>query len=92
MKRAVDVVERHIEVSGTGVHLREAGDAPILYVHGVPTASWDWEPFVARAGGVAPDLPGFGRSDKPGSRSWCTTGVCWRWRWLSAFRSGSSAW
>jgi pimeloyl-ACP methyl ester carboxylesterase len=45
---------------------RRAGEAPVLYVHGVPTAGWDWDPFLARAGGVAPDLPGFGRSAKPG--------------------------
>jgi pimeloyl-ACP methyl ester carboxylesterase len=62
----VEIVERHTEVDGVEVHWRQAGDAPILYVHGVPTASWDWEPLLARAGGVAPDLPGFGRSAKPG--------------------------
>ena len=28
-----------------------------VYVHGVPTASWDWLPFLERIGGVAPDLP-----------------------------------
>jgi pimeloyl-ACP methyl ester carboxylesterase len=40
--------------------------APALYVHGVPTSSEDWLPFLRRSGGVAPDLPGFGRSGKPG--------------------------
>ncbi len=46
---------------------RQAGDppAPILYVHGVPTASWDWIPFLERTGGFAPDLPGFGGSSRP---------------------------
>jgi pimeloyl-ACP methyl ester carboxylesterase len=39
-----------------------------LYLHGVPSNSDDWLPFLARSGGVAPDLPGFGRSGKPGSR------------------------
>src|SRR6185312_16234045 len=34
--------------------------------HGVPTSSDDWVPFLERTGGVAPDLPGFGRSGKPG--------------------------
>ena len=30
---------------------RVAGDAPILYLHGVPAAGWHWEPFLrARAG------------------------------------------
>jgi pimeloyl-ACP methyl ester carboxylesterase len=40
--------------------------APALYLHGVPTSSEDWLPFLARGGGIAPDLPGFGRSGKPG--------------------------
>jgi pimeloyl-ACP methyl ester carboxylesterase len=61
----VEVVERHAEIAGLEVHWRQAGDAPVLYLHGVPTASWDWEPFLARSGGLAPDLPGFGRSAKP---------------------------
>jgi pimeloyl-ACP methyl ester carboxylesterase len=38
-----------------------------LYLHGVPTSSDDWPPFLERSGGLAPDLPGFGRSGKPGS-------------------------
>ena len=42
--------------------------APVLYLHGVPTNSDDWLPFLERSGGLAPDLPGFGRSGKPGSR------------------------
>lgn len=40
--------------------------APALYVHGVPTNSDDWIEFLRRGGGLAPDLPGFGRSGKPG--------------------------
>jgi pimeloyl-ACP methyl ester carboxylesterase len=40
--------------------------APALYLHGVPTSSEDWLPFLRRSGGIAPDLPGFGRSGKPG--------------------------
>jgi pimeloyl-ACP methyl ester carboxylesterase len=31
----------------------------------VPTSGADWVPFLERTGGYAPDLPGFGRSDKP---------------------------
>lgn len=37
----------------------------MLYLHGVPTDGGDWLPFLERTGGYAPDLPGFGRSDKP---------------------------
>ncbi len=40
--------------------------APALYLHGVPTNSDDWIEFLKRSGGLAPDLPGFGRSGKPG--------------------------
>jgi pimeloyl-ACP methyl ester carboxylesterase len=65
MKPRVEIAERRGQVAGLEVAWRRAGDAPILYLHGVPTASWDWEPFLARTGGVAPDLPGFGRSAKP---------------------------
>ncbi len=43
-----------------------ASVAPALYLHGVPTNSDDWLPFLERTGGLAPDLPGFGRSGKPG--------------------------
>ena len=37
-----------------------------LYLHGVPTSSDDWLGFLPRTGGLAPDLPGFGRSSKRG--------------------------
>jgi pimeloyl-ACP methyl ester carboxylesterase len=62
----VEIEEHDVEVAGLSVHYRRAGDAPTLYLHGVPTHSWDWVPFLERFGGIAPDLPGFGRSGKPG--------------------------
>jgi pimeloyl-ACP methyl ester carboxylesterase len=48
------------------VHWIEEGDAPILYLHGVPNAAVMWKPFLERSGGVAVDLPGFGESGKRG--------------------------
>jgi pimeloyl-ACP methyl ester carboxylesterase len=66
MKASMEIAERQCENAGVDVRWRTAGDAPILYVHGVPTAGWGWDPFLERTGGVAPDLPGFGRSGKPG--------------------------
>lgn len=42
-----------------------AGEAPVLYLHGAPSSSDDWLGFLARSGGLAPDLPGFGRTGKP---------------------------
>jgi pimeloyl-ACP methyl ester carboxylesterase len=74
MKPGVEIAERRAEVAGLEVLRREAGDAPILYLHGVPTASWDWEPFLERAGGIAPDLPGFGASAKPGDFNYSIPG------------------
>jgi pimeloyl-ACP methyl ester carboxylesterase len=51
-----------------------AGAAPrepvTVYLHGVPTNSDDWLGFLEQSGGLAPDLPGFGRSGKPGSRAY----------------------
>ena len=82
MTQAVEIVERHTEVAGLETYWRQAGAAPILYVHGVPTASWQWEPFLMRTGGVAPDLPGFGRSAKPGNFDYSIPGYD---RFLEAF-------
>ncbi|HEY2142215.1 MAG TPA: alpha/beta hydrolase [Solirubrobacteraceae bacterium] len=45
-----------------------------LYLHGVPTNSDDWIPFLERTGGLAPDLPGFGRSGKPGHFDYSISG------------------
>jgi pimeloyl-ACP methyl ester carboxylesterase len=73
----VDVSERSSEVAGLHVHQLEApaGEAaPVLYVHGVPTASWQWLPFLERTGGIAPDLPGYGRSAKPGDFDYSIAG------------------
>ena len=41
-----------------------ADAATPLYLHGVPTNSDDWLAFLERTGGLAPDLPGFGRTGK----------------------------
>jgi pimeloyl-ACP methyl ester carboxylesterase len=56
--------ERSAEIDGHLVHWRESGDPNVLYVHGVPESSRMWEPFLERTGGLALDLPGFGRSGK----------------------------
>jgi pimeloyl-ACP methyl ester carboxylesterase len=62
------IEEREGQVGGVRALWRAApgadGGAPVLYVHGVPTDGDDWLPFLERTGGLAPDLPGFGRSDK----------------------------
>jgi pimeloyl-ACP methyl ester carboxylesterase len=53
-----------------GTTANAVDEAVPLYLHGVPTNSDDWVPFLKRSGGLAPDLPGFGRSGKPGSLSY----------------------
>jgi pimeloyl-ACP methyl ester carboxylesterase len=51
-------------IDGTLVSWLQASDEPILYVHGVPDSAEVWTPFLERTGGIAVDLPGFGRSGK----------------------------
>jgi pimeloyl-ACP methyl ester carboxylesterase len=70
-----EVSDHSGEIDGLPVFWRSApapgdsgGGAVPLYLHGVPNNSDDWLAFLARTGGLAPDLPGFGRSGKPGSR------------------------
>jgi len=62
----VGVDDHTIEVAGAPVfyHRAPATGANALYLHSVPTSSDDWRDLMAMTGGVAPDLIGFGRSDK----------------------------
>jgi pimeloyl-ACP methyl ester carboxylesterase len=64
----VRVDEQTIEVAEAPVFFRSApaGGVPTLYLHGIPTSSDDWTGLLERTGGLAPDLPGFGRSGKGG--------------------------
>ncbi len=71
-----EVSDHSSEIDGLPVFWRsapapsgeDAGAAVPVYLHGVPNNSDDWLGFLGRTGGLAPDLPGFGRSGKPGSR------------------------
>lgn len=66
----------HLEVDGTLVHYVDEGPSdatPVLLLHGLPTWSYLYRriiPVLAAEGyrAVAPDLVGFGRSDKPRRR------------------------
>jgi len=67
-------IEHNGEIDGMPMYWRSApapagenGGAVPLYLHGVPTNSDDWVEFLRLGGGIAPDLPGFGRTGKPGS-------------------------
>lgn len=54
----------------------EAGSpAPMLYLHDALMSSDDAVPFLERAGGVAPDLIGFGRSGKGGHLDYSPSGL-----------------
>jgi pimeloyl-ACP methyl ester carboxylesterase len=61
-----------VDVDGIGVFYRDAGprDAPtILLLHGFPTAGHMFRDLIPQLSDrfrlVAPDLPGFGKSDMP---------------------------
>ena len=62
-----------ITVAGRRIHYYVQGPAagsPVVLVHGLGGRCEDWRnlaPFIARAGFrvYMPDLPGFGRSEKP---------------------------
>ena len=66
------VDEHTIEVAEASVFYRRAPaqDTEVLYLHSVPTSSDDWVALLELTGGLAPDLPGFGRTDKAGNRDY----------------------
>jgi haloalkane dehalogenase len=58
-------------------HLDEGDGPPVVFLHGEPTWSFLWRAVIGpvRDAGfrcLAPDLPGFGRSDKPIDQGWYT--------------------
>ena len=71
---------RTVQIDGLAIFYREAGpkDAPtILLLHGIPSASRQFEPLFARLADhyhlVAPDYPGFGHSDWPDPKKFAYT-------------------
>lgn len=71
-----DFAPNYVEVDGLRMHYVDAGSSdgsPVLMLHGEPSWSYLYRrmiPIVAAAGYrvIAPDLIGFGRSDKPVNR------------------------
>lgn len=60
-----------ITVNDLNIHYLKAGKgAPIVLLHGVPTYSYLWRniigPLSERGLALAPDIPGYGLSEKPG--------------------------
>lgn len=59
-----------LDFRGRSVFYRDAGSGePLVCLHGFPTSSWDWYRIWGRLTGrfrvIAPDMLGFGFSDKP---------------------------
>jgi pimeloyl-ACP methyl ester carboxylesterase len=73
----VRVDEHTINLDESPVFYRtaETPGLPVLYLHGIPTSSDDWVEFLARTGGIAPDLIGFGRSGKGGHLDYTLAGL-----------------
>ena len=71
-----DFEPHYLEIGGVRLARIEAGEGePVVFLHGEPTWSYLWRnviPPVAEAGFrcIAPDLAGFGRSDKPADLGW----------------------
>ena len=64
-----------LDLDGLSLHYVDEGEGdPVLLLHGEPTWSFLWRrvipPLAARGRVVAPDLIGFGRSDKPTDAEW----------------------
>ncbi len=60
----------YVNVLGSKMHYIEEGEGdPILFLHGIPTSSYVWRnviPHLSNLGRcIAPDLIGFGKSEKP---------------------------
>ena len=60
-----------IQANGASFHVVQTGrGAPLLFLHGWPEFWLTWEPVMVRLADryrlIAPDLRGFGESDKPG--------------------------
>jgi pimeloyl-ACP methyl ester carboxylesterase len=66
-----EIKHRHIATNGIRLHIAEAGEGPlVLLLHGWPELWYSWRhqlPALAEAGyhAVAPDVRGYGQSDKP---------------------------
>ena len=65
-----DLSSRRVEVNGTALHFVVAGrGAPVLLIHGWPETWYAWRKVVPvlaeRRTVIAPDLRGFGDSDRP---------------------------
>jgi haloalkane dehalogenase len=72
--RRIETFAPHwLDLDGHRLHYVDEGQGdPILLLHGEPTSSFLWRKLIPQLPGrkVAPDLIGFGRSDKPTEIGW----------------------
>jgi pimeloyl-ACP methyl ester carboxylesterase len=74
--------EHEVRAAGLRSPLLEAGPAAaeeaVVFVHGNPGSGEDWRDLVAEVGSfaraLAPDMPGFGRADKPAAFDYTVAG------------------
>jgi haloalkane dehalogenase len=87
-----DFEPHYVEVDGLRIHYVDEGSGPVvLLLHGEPTWCYLYRkmiPLLTASGlrAVAPDLVGFGRSDKPAKRTDYTYAkhVAWMWGFVQA--------
>jgi pimeloyl-ACP methyl ester carboxylesterase len=66
-----EITQRRVATNGIELNIAEQGDGPlVIMVHGFPESWYSWRhqiPAIANAGFhvVAPDMRGYGKSDKP---------------------------
>lgn len=69
----MELTQHAVELRGLRMAVHEAGSGPpLLLVHGLLVNHLEWAPVIARLAGsfrcIAPDLIGFGQSDKPSEK------------------------
>jgi pimeloyl-ACP methyl ester carboxylesterase len=69
-ERAGEIRDQEVDLGGSRIHYLTAGDGlPLVMLHGAGESALDWQwvmPALARRFRmIAPDLPGFGKSDRP---------------------------
>jgi pimeloyl-ACP methyl ester carboxylesterase len=79
---ATELHTRSITINGVSVPILagglESSDEAVVFVHGNPGSGRDWELLAGEvskfARSIAPDMPGFGRADKPADFAYTVQG------------------
>lgn len=70
ISETINFPSKFVEIYGSKMHFIESGVGdPILFLHGIPTSCYLWRNIIPHLNSlgrcIAPDLIGFGQSDKP---------------------------